>query len=113
MNDKDRELLQQILQAGGSAAEKGFQQLVHYHFIDGLTTVLVCIALLILSAALFAGLLRWDTEDEDTGGAAIAKGVGMVVVTVLAVIMLCCLQGGFRDMLAPEGAAISALVTKS
>jgi hypothetical protein len=109
MNDKDRELLAHILQAGGSAAQQGFSALVRWQFIDGLAVFLTCLAVVVAGIFLFRMLWKWEPEpDQDDGFKHVARGGGMVLIVVVCCIVATNgLANGLRDMLAPEGAAVA------
>lgn len=109
MDDKDRELLAEVLKSGGSAAAQGFAQLVRYQFVDGLTTVIVCGLLLYFCGWLMIQLIRWQPEDSD---ADIPKGFSLCTVSVVIFVVICLMQGGLRDTLAPEGAAVAYVLSK-
>lgn len=109
MDDKDRELLAEVLKAGGSAAAQGFAQLVHYQFVDGLTTVIVCGLLLYFCVWALMRLMRWQPKDSDAN---VPKGFGICIVSVTFFVVICLMQGGLRDTLAPEGAAVAYMLAK-
>ena len=103
MDDKDIELITQILKAGGSAASDGFEQLVHWQMVDGITTVVVCVLLVVFLSWLLSKLIAWRPEDEF---GALPRGFGICITAVGIFVTICFLQSGLRDALAPEGAAV-------
>lgn len=105
MNDKDRDLVQQVLQAVGQAGEHGFSYLVRWEIMDGIVGVVACIAVLALLYYLFQRLLAWKPRDDDGH---VPRGIGFVAVSILAVVFICCLSENVAQILAPEGAAIHA-----
>lgn len=116
MNDKDRELIQQILQAGGSAAQKGFEQLVQWCFTDGLVNVLCYFAVAAIVVVAFIGLLKWKIEGEsdsyDFDFPRFARGAGLFVcVIVLAIVTGSWLPSNLRELLAPQGEAVAYVLS--
>lgn len=109
MDDKDRELIKSILQAGGSAASQGFHALVQWHRIDGVTTVFTCLALLVFCSWLMLRLISWQPEDNDGD---IPRGFGICIVAIAIFVVICFLQSGIRDALAPEGAAVNTVLAR-
>ena len=113
MNDKDRELIQQILQAGGSAAQKGFEELVHWCFADAMANVLCYLGVVAIIAFAFIRLLKWkpsDSYDSDIVGA--LRGLALVIcVVVLAIATGSWLPGNLREMAAPTGEAVAYVLS--
>jgi len=109
MNDHDRDLIQQVLQAAGKAGEQGFAYLVHWQLLDGLIS-LVGYGILLLGALwAFRRALAWKPK-EDEGH--IARAATLVVTSIAMAIFLSGSFDGLRDMLAPEGAAIYTVLHK-
>jgi hypothetical protein len=106
VNDKDRDLIQEVLQAAGKAGEQGFSYLVHYQVVDGITGILASLACLSVLAYLFKRLLAWKPSGCDAYIAHVFRGLGMLAVSVASLIFICCAQGSLTQILAPEGAAI-------
>lgn len=109
MNDKDRELIIQALHDVGKVGETGFNALVRWQFIDGLTVCLTSSAAVALALWALWRLLKWKPEGRyDDDMARFVRGAGMVVCLVAAALTICSgVQAGLRDMLAPEGAAVA------
>lgn len=107
MNDKDRDLLMQILQTAGETGQRGFAYLVHYHFVDGVVGIFGWSAVFVGAAFLLKRLFAWKTHDE----AGLGKAVGIVVVCLFMFGSLCGVGDSIRDALAPEGAAVVSALT--
>ncbi len=111
MNDKDREMLAQILHSAGSVGEQGFAYLVRYRFYDGLTTLIGCA----IAIAGFLWLLRrvfaWEIEAGwENDGSRFAKSAAMVALTIAICACLFGVFSGVTAMLAPEGVAIQSAI---
>lgn len=109
MNDRDRDLIQQVLQAAGKAGEQGFAYLVRWQMLDGLISFIGWGILLVGTLWAFRRLLAWK-PDED--GAYIARGAALVASALAVIGFLAGSLDGIRDMLAPEGAAIYTVLHK-
>lgn len=106
MKPEDRELIEHILNAAGTAGIQGFRYMVQYQFVGGITDVLTGITLLALAAYLFRWLVKWRDQDNE-----IPKGLGLVILSLFAVGMVCVVFTGVTEIFAPEGAAISKLLS--
>lgn len=109
MDDKDRELIAQVLRTAGSAGQQGFEALVRYAYIDGITDVIGSVA----AIATMLGLLYcvWSAEiiDEDDRG--IIRFVSSLFGALFIVIVFAVgTMGGLTSMLAPAGAAVKTLL---
>lgn len=112
MNDKDRELIQQILQSGGAAAQKGFEALDHWCFMDALANILCYMALAGIATFVFIHLLKWNTDDSDSEFSAVVRGLGLVIcIVVLAIATGSWLPGNIRELLAPTGEAVAYVLS--
>lgn len=112
MNDKDRDLIQSVLQAAGKAGEQGFAYLVHYKFIDGLTTMAFCAIALGGFFWLASRAFAWKPKEDWMGDGTFARG-GAIVICCLGCFL--CLLGffsGITVVLAPEGAAIRSVLVR-
>lgn len=109
MNDKDRDLIQSVLQAAGKAGEQGFAYLVQYTFWDGIFSSIGYAAALAGSLWLLRRAFRWaPPEDED--GPHIARAVAIVVCCIAAFCMLCGLEQSIAQAIQPAGAAIRGVL---
>lgn len=109
MNDKDRDLIQQILQAAGTAGEKGFGYLVHWKMVDGATDVIASLAILAFVIWAFRRALVWKSDDDDI---MTVRGVLLILLSVAGLFAVCGGLTGVTSMLAPEGAAIHSVLHK-
>lgn len=109
MNDKDRELLVQTLHQAGKIGEAGFNALVRWQFVDGLTTFLTCSLAVGLATWGLWRLLHWKPKhDFDSDMKHVARAAGITICLAVICIVLCAgVQAGLRDMLAPDGAAVA------
>jgi hypothetical protein len=113
MNDKDRDLIVQVLKAAGETGEKGFDYLVRYTFAHGLTDLLANIAALVLCVYLFGLLRAWKPRDGfDSDIAHVARGAGMVITCIVVLIGVGEIGKSLGVVLAPEGAAIYSVLSK-
>lgn len=111
MNDKDRELVERVLQAAGEAGSQGWEHLVRYYFVSGVLSA-VGYSLLV-AGALYAlrRLHKWSIEEEwDAMEKHVVRGIGMTVCVIAAVIFFSEAVSGLRTALTPEGAAIRAVL---
>jgi hypothetical protein len=107
MNDKDRDLIEQVLRAAGEAGEHGFGYLVHYTAVSGATNLLANVCIIALVAWLFKKLLAWKPkEDFDQAEKHIGRVIGMVILSVVALICISDAADCISALVAPEGAAI-------
>lgn len=113
MNDKDRELIQQILQAGGAAAQKGFEELVHWCFMDALANTLCYAAVAGIVTFAFVRLLKWKIDtDGDSEAPNIVRGIGLVACfIVLTITTGTWLPGNLREIFAPTGEAVAYVLS--
>ena len=109
MNDKDRELLAQILHAGGAAAQKGFEELVRWCFVDALSNVLCYVGVVVVCAFALRRLFRWKPErGTDADLAHFFRGAG--ITTCFIVLVICSaswLPSNLRELLSPQGEAVA------
>jgi hypothetical protein len=109
MNDKDRELLAQILHAGGAAAEKGFSELVRWCFVDALANV-ICYAVVVAIIVIWAvKILRWNVDEtNDPEIRHILRVIGLIVCAIaLTITTGSWLPGNLRELVAPQGEAVA------
>jgi hypothetical protein len=113
VNDKDRELVQQILQAGGAAAQKGFEELVRWCFADALANVLCYAAVAGIAIFALVRLLKWKLGDNyDSEFAHVARGAGLLLcIVVLAIATGSWLPGNLRELVAPTGEAVAYVLS--
>ena len=112
MNDKDRELLAQVLRSAGSAGEQGFTYLVHYRFVDGLTSVIGFALAIAGGIWCLRKLVEWKPDRDFLSMEPGFRGAGMVLLCIAIFGCLVGVMSGINSMVAPEGAAIqSALST--
>jgi len=109
MNDKDRDLITQVLQAAGKAGEQGFAYLVQYTRVDGILSVFgfglgLAGALVLLRIA-----FRWKSEDEFQP---LVRGVAIVVCCIFSFVMICGIENSVVAAIMPEGAAIHSVLSK-
>lgn len=109
MNDKDRDLIQQVLHAAGHAGEQGFTYLVRYKYLDGLTDTIVGVVILAFTVWAFGQALAWKPVEDD---GYIARAALFVSLTIMGIVGLCVGLSGVVTMLAPEGAAIHSVLAK-
>ncbi len=109
MNDKDRDLIAQVLRAAGTAGEKGFAYLVHYQFIDGIVSLAGFGTLLAATIWAMLRLLKWKPEDSDADP---FRGIGIVICCGLFIGFVFGFFSGITSALAPEGAAIHSVLSK-
>lgn len=107
MDDKDRMLVEHVLQAAGTAGQQGFAAMVRYQWTEGLTTVIGCtLAIAVFMAmiyVMFRITAKWREDDRDPCRL-IVSGIATVIMII---IMSTGLMDGVTKMIAPEGAAIS------
>lgn len=111
MNDKDRELLQQILASGGAAAQKGFEALVRWCFVDALANV-ICYSLVVgLGLYLLSRLLKWQPEKGGYDDMIPPRGMRIIGLLIVCGILAICtgswLPGNLRELIAPQGEAVA------
>lgn len=113
MNDKDRELLAQILHAGGAAAQKGFEELVRWCFADAVANVLCYLGVVGVVVFAFVRLLKWKPDDGyDSDFANVMRGIGLVVcIIVLAIATGSWLPSNLRELVAPQGEAVAYVLS--
>jgi len=113
MNDKDRELLAQILHAGGAAAQKGFEELVRWCFVDALANLICYLGVAALGVFLLTRLFRWKPNDNcDSDMKHFFRGAGIVICcVVLAIATGSWLPGNLRELLAPQGEAVAYVLS--
>jgi hypothetical protein len=107
MKDEDRQLIEQILNAAGTAGIQGFHYMVRYHLIGGITQALGSLMLMALSLWVFRLLLSWKVRHDD---AHIPRGFAIVALCGLTIAWVFMLFDGIQEALAPEGAAIISLL---
>jgi len=109
MDDKDRELVAQVLRAAGTAGQEGFAAMVRYQWADGLTDVIGSLVAIAIIGILVTLAFRSKYDDDELR--TIARIVSAVLGSFLfAIIFEAGLMGGVRTMMAPEGAAIHAVL---
>lgn len=118
MNDKDRQLIEQVLSAAGTAGIQGWEYLVRWQFINGTLSLVGYIAL--LGACVWMGrrVLAWKTSKAErydsfaADFAPFAKGVAIVVLVIMAQCAFASAVNSLRDAIAPEGAAIREILKR-
>lgn len=112
MNDKDRDLIVQVLHAAGTVGSQGFGYLVRYQIIDGVMGVLTCAAVIIGAVWCLSRLILWqpDTKGDDADMVHFCRATAMLALCIT--ILLCIFGAGSSTVQVwePEGAAIGALV---
>lgn len=111
MNDKDRDLIAQVLRAAGQAGEKGFDYLVRFTFTSAITEILSTSAVLALCFYVWRLLQAWKPKDSfDNDMAHAARGAGSVIVLVVAAICISSIGSSLAAVFSPEGAAIHSVL---
>ena len=111
MNDKDRELIAQVLAKAGEAGEQGFGYLVQYTAVRGATDLLVNVVIIALAVWIFRRLLAWKPKkDFDEDVKHIARVVGMVMISIVTLICISDVGSCISALVAPEGAAIRSVL---
>ena len=113
MNDKELELVKQILGKAGSASEAGFKYLVQYKITDGVISMIGYGVLLTICFYLFRRLDKWKPADDYEGDKSIGKIFGMIVVLLFSIGFICGFFNSITELMAPQGAAIIELLNKS
>lgn len=112
MNDKDRELVERIVNAVGKAGAHGYEALVRYQVVDGIVSALCFAIALAGSIWAFRRLLAWSPKkDWDDDIKHFARGVGFVVCAVAMFCMLAGMANNIVQALQPEGSIIKAAIT--
>jgi hypothetical protein len=107
MNDADKTIIEQVLRAAGKAGEQGFDYLVHWKFVDGVTSLAVCFVVAVGIFWLLRVAFNWrDAKYEDKA----VRGVAIVALCIAALVCMCVAQSALTDILAPEGGAIYAVL---
>jgi hypothetical protein len=108
LSDNDKTLIQQVLQSAGKAGEQGFAYLVHWQFIDGVTSFVGFAIALVMALWGLRIAYRWRADNEDgfEDEVSITRWIAISILWISAFGFLCGMQSGLRDMLAPEGTAI-------
>lgn len=109
MNDKDRDLVQQVLQAAGQAGEKGFGYLVHWKLLDGITDIAAGVGILGFVVWAFRRTLAWKPEED---AAHIARAALLIILSLTGMFGGSGMLSGITTALAPEGAAIHSVLAK-
>lgn len=108
MNDQDRQLLADILHQAGTAGAKGFDYVVRLQLIDGITSIIGFAIAILGGLWCLKRLLAWGVHNDEDAPRTL--GIGIVCVAML--VFLCGMFGGITQALAPEGAAILAVLHK-
>lgn len=113
MNDKDRELVQQILHAAGTAGEQGFGYLIRWIIWDGIVSAITCTAIVAGAIYLLRMAFKWKPKegfDEDL--VHIIRGVAIVILCGIIIGFMCGISDNIVQILSPEGAAIHSALHK-
>lgn len=110
MNDKELDLIQQVLRAAGKAGEQGFAHLVRYTMIDGITTMLFCAAAFAGCAWLLRRAFSWKGTDDWLDETSMFRGAAICILCITLLALLAGFFSGLTTALAPEGAAIHAVL---
>jgi TRAP-type C4-dicarboxylate transport system permease small subunit len=114
MNDKDRDLIEQILHAAGTAGEKGFGYLVKWMVYDGILSAITCSVF--VAVAIFLGwkVFKWEPKtDWDDHPARFIRAALLVVFGIVIVISVNGICDNIVQALIPEGAAIRSAIHHS
>lgn len=113
MDDKDRELVSQVLSAAGTAGQEGFAALVRYQVVDGIVGTLAWLLVSALAALFMRRIWRWRpnarAESEGEFGW-MAKGIALLALAAFIFAAICGVEISVRQVLAPEGSAINAVL---
>lgn len=108
MNDQDRQLLANVLHQAGTAGIQGFDYVVRYKAIDGITSIIGFSVAIAGAVWCIRKVLVWEVQEE----AAIAKGAALVILCAGIFGFICGAMGGINSLIAPQGAAILSLLGK-
>lgn len=109
MNDKDRDLIAQVLHAAGKAGEQGFAYLVQYTRVDGIFSALGYSIALAGAVWLLRRAFAWKPEEDP---AHVARAASIAICSIAAFSMLCGIENGIVAAIMPEGAAIHSVLSK-
>lgn len=109
MQDKDRQLIEEVIKAAGTAGEHGFWAMAQYQWADGFTDMIGALVAIIIIVTLSIVGLKIKCEDKE------AQTVTRVISIILggllfAIIFEAGVMSGVTKMIAPEGAAIHSIV---
>lgn len=101
MSYTNKELMLQLIRSRGD----GFRSLVHWHFMNGIISV-ICFSLLIAGSVWWLKILfaRNKKETEEL------RSVGIFLLMALAFVFICLAMNGVRDAIDPQGAAINSVL---
>lgn len=108
MNDKDIELIKSTLQTIGSVGQQGFSELVYWHRLDGLFSIIGYSILITGALWLLRRAFKWKAEYE----AELARAATIIALCFAILCFVCGVENGFVSVLAPEGAAIHSILAK-
>jgi hypothetical protein len=107
MNDRDRQLVEEVLRAAGTAGTKGWDYLIRFMVWDGIVGALAGAALIGAALYAFKLILKWKPKDGgDSDMAHLARGAAMAVLCVVLIAFVCGVASSIVQVLAPQGAAI-------
>ena len=105
MNDKELDLLKQVLESVGGASQQGFEHLVNYTFANGLVwTILGVVICLLATISLLIGIYKDFRDDDFNGLFAAISFFGYLIGIVFIGLNL-------TDVIEPAGAAVRALLS--
>lgn len=109
MDDKDRELVSQVLHAAGTAGQEGFAAMVKYQWADGMTDVIAS-SFAIFVFLIFIVVIFFIKIDDDEDRIMLRLFVAVPSAILILVVVSAGLMGGVTKMIAPEGAAIHSVL---
>lgn len=110
MNDQDRQLLADVLHQAGTVGAKGFDYVVRLQVVDGVTSFVGFSLAIVGGVWCLRRAFAWNPNDS---GADIPRGVIIGVLCLAIFGFLCGAMSGLTQIMAPEGAAIMAVLHKA
>lgn len=112
MKDQDRELIEQVLSAAGTAGVQGWGYAVHWVFVDGLLSIVGYLVLLIAALYLLKRAFAWKPTDSfDDEPKQLARGASILILCAVSALCFAGAVNGVRDAIAPEGAAVMKILS--
>ncbi len=108
MNDKDLELVRDVINSVGSVGGRAFDSLAHYCFADGVTGVFGFLILIGLASYLLRRAFNWKPGQNEE--AHVARAASIVILCVAITVFICGFFGSTASVIAPEGAAIRLII---